>query len=358
MTLTRGQLVAARNHVLHNVLDLGADSATEEALDYSGFDNILCLVNMSQQDIESLTHDDGNGAQIPLLRARMNLLGIFQEFVRTRNLSNHPIGEDWTALTRDEFNEFRMSMPVIPPPGAAAAAASSHARTPDTLYNWEKGVKRDQSLFLEFKLEKQWEHFWIHTMAQAAAQNIAEVLDPTYRPTQAERPIFDKKQEYMTAVLVRVLQTDMGKSLVRKYAATHDAQSILRDLKAYQNQSTKSAIKSSDLLTWVTGTKLDLNKWNGTTEKFLLFWQEQVRLWEELNPTQTLADPLKKTMLENAVSEIPELRQVKQQATQAAVKDGTPITCDQCSALLLSASQDFDKSLASQGRAKGHIKPW
>jgi hypothetical protein len=83
MTLTRGQLVAARNHVLHNVLDLGADSTTEQALDYSGFDNILYLVNMSQQDIESLTHDDGNGTQIPLLRARMNLLSIFQEFVRT-----------------------------------------------------------------------------------------------------------------------------------------------------------------------------------------------------------------------------------------------------------------------------------
>jgi hypothetical protein len=66
-----------------------------------------------------------------------------------------------------------------------------------------------------YKDEKQWDTWQRSTLAQARAQDVAEILDRDYAPTSSEeRDLFTEKQKFMYAVFERTLQTDQGKAFV------------------------------------------------------------------------------------------------------------------------------------------------
>ena len=65
-------------------------------------------------------------------------------------------------------------------------------------------------------------------------------------------------------------------------------------------------------MTWLTGTKLEEGSWRGTTESFITYWQEQLRLYHELVPySSRMPDEVVRGLLENAVSQMPHLASVK-----------------------------------------------
>jgi hypothetical protein len=67
-------------------------------------------------------------------------------------------------------------------------------------------------------------------------------------------------------------------------------------------KSTKAAISSSDLLSYITTAKYSIDTWNGTLEQFILHLQEMVHQFNELaGPAEHLTDTLQKSLLEMAV---------------------------------------------------------
>ena len=64
-------------------------------------------------------------------------------------------------------------------------------------------------------------------------------------------------------------------------------------------------------------------------------------------------DTIKRTMLENVVSSIQDLRAVKDQANQLQVRLGTSITYDEYCSLLLSAALAYDSQFATNVNSKG-----
>ena len=58
------------------------------------------------------------------------------------------------------------------------------------------------------------------------------MLDPDYTPTSAEKDLSEAKQIFMFSVSDKHLLTDMGKTIVRKYVHTTDAQSVGRIFKS------------------------------------------------------------------------------------------------------------------------------
>ena len=50
--------------------------------------------------------------------------------------------------------------------------------------------------------------------------------------SNSEKELFDAKQVFMFSVLDKHLLTDMGKTIVRKYVHTTDAQSVWKDFKS------------------------------------------------------------------------------------------------------------------------------
>ena len=78
----------------------------------------------------------------------------------------------------------------------------------------------------------------------------------------------------------------MGKTIVRKYVHTTDAQSVWKDFQDHMKSSSKGASENRRLAQYVTNAVLDDN-YKGTTEQFVLHFNEQLRQLEGISdPSQ------------------------------------------------------------------------
>ena len=227
--------------------------------------------------------------------------------------------------------ERRSSAPTLSVSAAPSAFATSPAPATtshsDALRNWQKGVKRDMTLFKELKREKEWDQWNTQFRALATSQGVSRVLDPGFVPIDLDdKLLFEEQQRYLFAVFVRTLLTDKGKAIVRQYKDDYDAQRIYKDMVEYASHSTQAILDASSILRYLTSVRIDDGTWNGTTEKFVLHWQEQVRLYETLVPSsQHFDDHLKLIMLQNSVHPHPQLRSVQNVAMQLATRDGKSV---------------------------------
>jgi hypothetical protein len=139
------------------------------------------------------------------------------------------------------------------------------------------------------------------------------------------------------------------KALVRQYESTYDAQKVYAGLITNASKSTKAAMDSTDLLSYyITSVQLGHGTWKGTTHAFILHWENQLRKYEQMNPpTDHFSDGQKRTMLENTVGKVTELRAVKAQADQHKVHSGAKLSYDQYSDLLKSVVQAYDATFAA-----------
>ena len=80
--------------------------------------------------------------------------------------------------------------------------------------------------------------------------------------------LFKQKQYFMYSIFNKVLQSDMSKILVRKYAPTLDAQSVWKDFETHMSTSSKGLNKRHRLHAYVSTTVCD-RSWKGTTEHIL-----------------------------------------------------------------------------------------
>jgi hypothetical protein len=119
----------------------------------------------------------------------------------------------------------------------------------------------------------------------ATAQAVSEVLDDSYIPiTPDDIALFQEKQKYLYAVLESKVLTDRGKALLWDHEHDFDAQKVYQTLKAYHLQSTKAKMESSVILLYITSSQLGEGTWNGTTESFIINWQNQIRLYKKMFP--------------------------------------------------------------------------
>ena len=110
-------------------------------------------------------------------------------------------------------------------------------------------------------------------------------------------------------------QTDfyihMGKTIVRRHLANTDAESVWKELSEYMRTSSKGAAEKRRLTQYVTNTVLDDN-FKGTTEQFVLHFNEQFRQFDEISEdTEKLPFTVKLTLLRTAVRSIIDLRNVE-----------------------------------------------
>ena len=87
----------------------------------------------------------------------------------------------------------------------------------------------------------------------------------------------------MYSVFIKVLQSDMGKTIVRQYAPTLDTQSVWKEFETHMLTSSKGLNERHRLHDYVSTTVYDTS-WKGTTEQFVLHSHEQFRQLDELAP--------------------------------------------------------------------------
>ena len=86
----------------------------------------------------------------------------------------------------------------------------------------------------------------------ARSQGVHEVVDDTYEPmTLEDREVFKLKNEFVYTVLNRHIQTDSGKSIIRKFENTLDGRRVYQGLVTEANNSTAATISSNDIRKWL-----------------------------------------------------------------------------------------------------------
>jgi hypothetical protein len=144
-------------------------------------------------------------------------------------------------------------------------------------------------------------------------------------------------------VLEMKVLTDYGKRIIRDYEKSFDAQAVYKTLKDYHLKSTKAKIESSTLLTYITRARIGDGVWQGTTEGFIINWQNQVRLCEQhVLPGDIFSDNQNLVMLQNAVHKNDELCQVKNTADLLYAKSNDNLTYEEYASLLLSSATAYD----------------
>ena len=155
------------------------------------------------------------------------------------------------------------------------------------LVSLRKGIKREETAYPTFKDERYFDSFSRSLYITAKSHECEEVLDPEYTPINSEKDLFEAKQVLMFSVLDKHLLTDMGKTIVSKYVHTTDAQSVWKDSEECMKSSSKGASEKRRLTQCVTNTILD-ESYRGTTEQFVLHFNEQFRQLEEISDPSEL----------------------------------------------------------------------
>ena len=143
-------------------------------------------------------------------------------------------------------------------------------------------------------------------------------------------------------------QTDMGKTIVQRHLANPDAQSVRKELSEHMRTYSKGPSEKRRLTQYVTNTVLDDN-FKGTTEQFVLHFNEQFRQLEEVSEdSEKLPSTVKLTLLQTAVRSINDLRIVETldefQRTTYGHGSSTSLSYQTYYDLLINACVRYDKT--------------
>ena len=270
------------------------------------------------------------------------------------------------TLTRERYLKFRYmdtltfsaSSPSHHEPSKLKTSFSGESKhqTPSesqtALNNFNKGTKRDASVYPIFKNDKYYDTFQMPFLANLKAQGLYDVADPDYDPENGdiyEKELFKGKQYFVYSVLVTSLQTEKGRELVKEFEG--DARSIILQLHHYH---TKSNVTQHDIITLTTDiTNLTLNNsWKGTVRQFLSHFKEKLRLLDSLVPvSDQLPETTRITFLQRAVQQNHDLRQIHVMDSVWRFKtDSTDaLTFDTYYNLLWDAAHQYDLHQIKEG---------
>ena len=135
--------------------------------------------------------------------------------------------KQWTKLTAKDMrtalvntkseqrSSSRTSMPSF-----STAPSSGPIRSPINLElaSFKKSIKREASAYSVLKDEHFFNKFQRDLLITAKSHDVSEIPDPSYSPgpSPEERELFEAKHVFMYKVFNETLQTDMGRTTVRK----------------------------------------------------------------------------------------------------------------------------------------------
>ena len=365
-------------HSLTNLLghDPTSDPGTalRQWVHFQGVENILDLLSWEEDELKTIpaqqvfTLDDhGQGSYLRTNQTKQicglitYMKHVFRDFnsgMEVRTDPFHPfLPEEWNQHTSTMMKTFlvqHLPTPIGPQPITSGPIPSSKptAYSPAALelMSFKKGIKREITAYPSLKDERYFDGFKRSLFIVAKTHECSDVLDPNYTPGSEpeEQELFEAKQTFMFSVFNTNLQTDMGKTIVRRHLASTDAQAVWKELSEHMKTSSKGASEKRRLTQYVTNTVLDDN-FKGTTEQFVLHFNEQFRQLEEISEDDERLPPsVKLTLLQTAVRSINDLRIVETldefQSTTHGHGSSTSLSYDTYYDLLINACVRYDKT--------------
>ena len=348
--------IALRQWVLHQ--------GVENHLDLLSWEEEEVKANPTQQVFSLDEHGQGSYLRTNQTKQLCGLITymkhIFSEYMSTgvRPDPFHPFSpEEWSNQTSIMMRTFlvqHLPNPIGPEPVTSGPIPSSkptvYSPAALELMSFKKGIKREITAYPSLKDERYFDGFKTSLFIVAKTHECSDVLDPTYTPGSEpeERELFEAKQTFMFSVFNTNLQTDMGKTIVRRHLAFTDAQAVWKELSEHKKTSSKGSSEKRRLTQYVTNPVLDDN-FKGTTEQFVLHFNEQFTQLEEISEdAERLPPSVKLTLLQTAVRSINDLRIVETldefQSTTHGHGSSTSLSYDTYYDLLINACVRYDKT--------------
>ena len=293
-----------------------------------------------------------------LITYMKHVFGAYNSDIDSRDDPFHPFSPDqWSQQTLTMLSTYLIQhLPnhIGPEPVPSGPIPSSrpigYSPAAIELMGFNKGIKREIAAYPSLKDERYFDGFKRSLFIVAKTHECNEVLDPNYTPGSVpeEQELIEAKQTFMFSVFNPNLQTVMGKTLVRRYLANTDTQAVWKELSKHMRTSSKGASEKRRLAQYVTNTVLDDN-FKGTTEQFVLHFNEQFRQLEEISEdSEKLPPTVKLTLLQNAVRSINDLRIVETldefQSTTYGHGSSNSLSYDTYYDLLIIACVRYDKT--------------
>ena len=364
-------------HSLTNLL--GHDPTSEPGIalrqwvHFQGVENVLDLLSWEEDELKAMPaqqvfslDDHGQGSYLRTNQTKQicglitYMKHVFSAYM-SEGVRTDPFcpfsPEEWSHQTSTMMRTFlvqHLPTPIGPEPTISGPIPSSKptAYSPAALelMSFKKGIKREITAYPSLKDERYFDGFKRNLFIVAKTHECSDVLDPNYTPGSEpeEQELFEAKQTFMFSVFNTNLQTDMGKTIVRRHLASTDAQAVWKELSEHMKTSSKGASEKRRLTQYVTNTVLD-DIFKGTTEQFVLHFNEQFRQLEEISEDDERLPPsVKLTLLQTAVRSINDLRIVETldefQSTTHGHGSSTSLSYDTYYDLLINACVRYDKT--------------
>ena len=137
------------------------------------------------------------------------------------SLSDH----NWLSQTRGKF----MKYVIYNLSDSAVSRPISNKK--QKLASFKKGIKREETAYPTLKDERYFDGFSRSLYINAKSHECEQVLDPDYTPSNVERTYLKQNRFSSFLCLTNIWLTDMGKTIVRKYVHTTNAQSVWKDFR-------------------------------------------------------------------------------------------------------------------------------
>ena len=265
-----------------------------------------------------------------------------------------------------KLNEITTSSPS-PPTSVTASDPRTAPSTPSfssQLLNFKRGIKRDISAYPTLRDEKYYESFKRSVLVTARAHDCDEILQPAFmlKGDADSLELFRLKNDCTYSVFNKCLLCDMVKTIVRKHLDNMNAHRVWEEFATHMTTSSMGKAEKCRLHTYVTTTVLE-KSWKGTTEQFILHFNEQFRQLDEVSPPEeSLPYTTRQTLLQTPVHNIPELRMVETMEEFISLSSSTPgptMGYDNYLTLLQNACIRYDSNLKSRpspaSRAAYHL---
>ena len=281
--------------------------------------------------LQKYAENDGSITYLPSNLAK-NLVSLW-DFMNILMKQDRPDGENnklyylmdeqWTKLTAHDMRSAliddkkeKQNSHMSP----ATPSHMSHLRSPTSplpvrspmhleLASFKKSIKREASAYSTLKDVRYFDKFQRDLFITAKSHDVSEILDPTFTPgpSPEEQELFEATQVFIYIVFNETLLTDMGRTKVRKYLKTTNAQAVWKEYSEYMTTSSKGASEKRKITHYLTNTVLD-SQFRGTTQQFVLHFNEQFRRLDDLTDiSERMPESIKMALLQNAVKDIPQL---------------------------------------------------
>ena len=249
--------------------------------------NILDLLSWDQEELQAIPaqqvyslDDHGQGLYLRtnqikqmcgLITYMKHVFGAYNSDIDPRDDPFHPFTPDeWSQQTSTMLKTYliqNLPNPHGPEPVPSGPISSSrptgYSPAARELMGFKKGIKREIAAYPSLKDERYFDGFKRSLCTVAMTHECNEVLDPNYNPGSEpeEQELFEAKQTFMFSVFNANLQTDMGKTTIRRHLANTDAQSVWKELKELSEHMRTSSKGASEkrrltLTQYVTNTVL------------------------------------------------------------------------------------------------------